>query len=53
MHKRVYYLRVSGSDDFGGGELVGEANHEAAQGFVAVEASVVSADDSLLSGGAR
>ena len=38
------HLGVSGSDDLGGGEVVGEANHEAAEGFVAVEASVVSAD---------
>lgn len=44
MGEVLKYLGVAGADDFGVGELIGEANHEAAEGFVAVEASIVSAD---------
>lgn len=40
----VTNLGVASADDFGVGELRGEANHEAAEGFVAVEASIVGAD---------
>jgi hypothetical protein len=36
-------LGVAGANDLGVGKLIGEANHEAAKGLVAVEAPVVGA----------
>ncbi|XXG51385.1 hypothetical protein AAC387_Pa02g5171 [Persea americana] len=36
------YLRIPGTDDFSSAEFIGESDHEASEGFVAVEASIVS-----------
>ena len=40
----VLHLRVTGTDDVGAGELMGEADHEATESLVAVKASVVSSN---------
>lgn len=37
-------LGVTGADDISAAELRGEANHEAAEGLIAVEAPIVGAD---------
>ena len=40
----MLHLRVTGTDDVGAGELMGEADHEATESLVAVKASVVSSN---------